>query len=455
MIAPSLILLLVTAFVIVPCGGVAVMQPHLAPVLLAVVLLTIAVAVLDAMMAHSRVRGIRILLPDVIRLTKDREGTVELQVHSEREKESRLTVGLPFPREIGSDAESLDVYIPGDVSVSRAPWLVTPTKRGNYRLSHVYYQCMSPLRLWTYSTSNPVDAEIRVYPNLMNERKYVAALFLPRGVFGIHAQRQVGQGREFEKLREYISGDGYDEIHWKATAKRGKPVTKVYQLERTQEVYVIIDTSRLSGRTVYMPASGGINRAESSSIEVTHLERFISAALILGAAAERQGDLFGLLTFGDRVRSFVRARNGRAHYNTCRDALYTLEPQIVNPDFDEVFSFIRLRLRRRALLLFLTNLDDAVLAESFVRNIEIVRRQHLALVGMITPPRVQPIFSNTGAESLDDVYRDLAGHLRWHDLRELERVLHRRGVSFSLLEHESMCGQLVTQYMDVKRRQLI
>src|SRR5204863_1117351 len=91
-------------------------------------------------------------------------------------------------------------------------------------------------------------SEIRVYPNLLNERKNLAALFLHRGSFGMHAQRQIGKGRDFEKLREYIPGDSYDEVHWKATAKRGRPVTKIFQIERTQEVYVIIDASRLSAR---------------------------------------------------------------------------------------------------------------------------------------------------------------------------------------------------------------
>src|SRR5205823_6064500 len=86
--------------------------------------------------------------------------------------------------------------------------------------------------------------------NLFNERKHVAALFLRRGQLGTHAQRQAGQGRDFEKLREYVHGDSYDEIHWKASAKRGHPVTKVFQVERTQEVYVIVDASRLSAREV-------------------------------------------------------------------------------------------------------------------------------------------------------------------------------------------------------------
>jgi len=95
----------------------------------------------------------------------------------------------------------------------------------------------------------PLPGEIRVYPNLHPERRNLAGLFLNRGAFGIHAQRQVGKGRDFEKLREYIPGDSYDEIHWKATAKRGHPVTKVFQVERTQEIVVVIDSSRLSAKS--------------------------------------------------------------------------------------------------------------------------------------------------------------------------------------------------------------
>ena len=118
----------------------------------------------------------------------------------------------------------------------------------------------------------------------------------------------------------------------------------------------------------------------------SQLERFITAAMVLGLVAEKQGDLFGLLTFSDRVHGFVRARNGKAHYNVCRETLYSLETQPVNPDFEELFSFVRQRLRRRALLIILTNLDDPVLAQHFTRNLDLVTRRHLVLVNMITPP---------------------------------------------------------------------
>jgi uncharacterized protein (DUF58 family) len=78
-------------------------------------------------------------------------------------------------------------------------------------------------------------AELRVYPNLLGERRAVASIFLRRALPGVHSARQIGKGRDFEKLRDYVPGDSFDDIHWKATAKRAHPVTKVFQIERTQE----------------------------------------------------------------------------------------------------------------------------------------------------------------------------------------------------------------------------
>ncbi len=281
----------------------------------------------------------------------------------------------------------------------------------------------------------------------------MAALFLPWGNFGARPQRKVGQGRDFEKLRDYVHGDSYDSIHWKVTAKRGKPVTKVFQIERTQEVYVVVDASRLSARNSYMSherRNGGIVDPPE-----TILDRFIMSTLIMGIAAERQGDLFGIATFSDRVERFIRAGSNKAHYNACREALFTLEPRIVSPDFGEMCAFISTRLKKRSLIMLLTNLDDPALSESLARHIGMLRKKHLVLVGMINPSEARPVFSDPDVEQLDDLYKRLGGHIIWQELLEVDKVLQKKGVKFSLLDNEKLSAQLVSQYISVKERQLI
>jgi uncharacterized protein (DUF58 family) len=464
MIVPRNRLIFWVAVIGLPFATLGALAPATLPVAVALMAILFVLAVLDAVLAYGGLDGIRAQLPEVVRLSKDRAGVIELRVNNARQKQKLVRLGLAFPNEIESPQEDLVVSLPAGAQWSRLPWPCTPRRRGNYRLERAYLEGASPLGFWAVREAAAVECELRVYPNLLKERRNLAALFLNRGTFGLHAQRQVGKGRDFEKLREYIPGDSYDEVHWKATAKRGHPVTKIFQIERTQEVYVIVDASRLSARAVEGRESNVEGKkspppAEPSTLDLrpstTILERFITSALILGLAAEHQGDLFGLLTFTNQVETFVRAKNGQAHYDACRDALYTLHAQIVTPDFDELATFIRLRLRRRALLIFLTALDDPVLAESFTRSMDLLARQHLVLVNMMKPAGADPLFTDSSVATTDDLYRSLGGHLQWHSLRELEKVLQRRGVRFSLLDNERMSTQLVSQYVGVKQRQLL
>jgi len=249
---------------------------------------------------------------------------------------------------------------------------VYPTRRGDYQLTECYLEAPSPLQLWSIRAIRPIRTLIRVYPNLRHDK--TAAAFLRRSLGGMHLQRQLGKGREFEKLRDYAPGDSFDEIHWKATARRGHPISKQFQIERTQEVYVVIDSSRLTARG-------------------DALEQFVTAALVLAIAADRQGDHFGLLTFSDKVEQFVRARGGMTHFLACRNAIYDLQPRPVSPSFEEVFSFIQMRLQRRALLIFLTALDDPLLAETFSQHCGVIARRHLVIVATPQQTAAQPLFA--------------------------------------------------------------
>jgi uncharacterized protein (DUF58 family) len=440
MIVPQNRLLVCAALVTFPLGLLVAARPDTSAICALIAAVFGAIVLFDAWRAPRSLSGIAVELSPLVRMSKDREGKLEVRVQNTRARMRRVRLGLDVPAEVSREPEEKDVVLPADSQWSRLDWNCTPVRRGRYVVESAYLEAISAFGLWAARKRFPVNSEIRVYPNLMTERRHVAALFMNRGAFGIHAERQIGRGRDFEKLREYLPGDSFDEIHWKASARRAKPVTKVFQIERTQEIYVVIDASRLSART-----------AGNDSI----LEKLVTAALLLGVAAERQGDLYGLLAFSDRIETFVRAKNGKAHYGACRDALYRLQPRYVAPDFDELCSFLRLRLRRRALIVFLTSLDDPVIADSFVRNIELLRRQHLVLVNMIRQLGVQPLFSDPKLASVDELYRHLGGHLRWHKLRGLEKTLERRGVRFSLLERERLTAELITQYLTVKQRQLI
>jgi uncharacterized protein (DUF58 family) len=424
-----------------PAAVAAGVAPELLLPMIAIIAAVIVAAAIDAAMRKRSLAGLRVETPDLARLFKDRAAEIRIRIHNPSKQARRVRIGIPSPAGLEAADEERLVDLPAAAELAEFSWTWTPHRRGKYRFDTCYLESSSPLGLWTVRRPEKMALEIRVYPNLRNHGDLKA---LRRGVDGSHVLRQLGRGREFEKLREYTPGDSFDEIHWKATARRGHPITKVFQIERTQEIYVVIDASRLSARPV-----------SHQDGDETVLERAIAAGLVVGAAAEQRGDLFGLAAFSHQVEAFVRARNGKAHYAACRDAIYELHPRSTSPDFDEIATFLRLRLRRRAMLLFLTSLDDPVLAENFARAMALLASRHLVMVGMLRPPSAQPLFHDANVETPADIYRQLAGHISWKRLRELESTLARRGVRLTLLDSEKYSSGLIRIYDEVKQRQLL
>jgi uncharacterized protein (DUF58 family) len=300
--------------------------------------------------------------------------------------------------------------------------------------------------LWFGQSVFAAGTRIHVYPGLHEERKKLAELFLSRNDMRVRPHRQIGQGREFEKLRPYLPGDCQGDIHWKATARRGHPVTKEFRIERSQDVYCIIDSSRLSARVT----GAGVN-----GVHDTLLDTYLSASLLLAAIARRQGDLFGVMTFSDQPLTFIRAKAGISHFAACREALSAVQPSLVTPNFEEMAAFLAMRLRRRSLLLFLTSIDEPVLAESFTRAVPILSRRHLVQVHAVKPAAACPLFSDDGTDSYEELYERLGGHLVWHGLRQTQETLRLRGIELSMSDRERFCATLVTRYQNVKRRQIL
>jgi uncharacterized protein (DUF58 family) len=450
MIAPRLRLVLLMAFVAVPLATAAGLNRAFFPIAFLLTGFALVAALYDLALGLGRYRNLQFSVPETLRGIRGEQIDLELRTHFLTRRDDTLRLAIRFPE--GFDPEHEQTIVPliraSSEQVIRISFV--GTLRGAFHLENLYFDWRSPLGFWVHRDQRALDCEVRIYPNLKAEGKQIAR-FLNRGAIGIHAQPQIGKGREFEKLREYERGDSFDEINWKATAKRRFPVTKVFQLERSKEVYLALDTSRLSARL--LPEIYVLK--ESHPITTTHLDRAISAALLFCVAAERQGDRFGLLSFSDKVNHLVKARAGPAHFNVCRDLAVSLLPHTVSPDFAEIAATLKQRIKRRSLFVFLTSLDDPVAAEDFVSAVEMLSRQHLIIAVMIAPPLVQPLFGKGKIEDPDELYRKLAGHLSWAKLQNLQRVLARKGVQFHVVSNQHLGLKLVGYYMDLKRRQTL
>jgi uncharacterized protein (DUF58 family) len=382
-------------------------------------------AAIDALWSRGLLDGLRASAP-LARLHKDRPASVEMKFEYDG---GAVRVGIPWPA--GIVAEMDEQVVHGTVA-----WPVMPRRRGDYEIAYAYCSRASHLGLWEVRRQCPFGARIQIFPNLQTPDELLAIRSFATGE---QARRQLGRGREFEHLREYVPGDGYDEIDWKATARRGKPISRVFQVERTQDVYAVVDASRLTGRAADFEP---------------RLERYVQAALALGAIAQKQGDRFGVITFTDRVHDLVRSGRGASQSALCRQALYRLHPAPIPADFEDVASQLRVQLRGRALLVFLTDLDDPATATAFASAAKLLARKHLVAAVTIRPDGAEPLFTRAAANT-DDMYRQIGGHLQWKKLHETQSRLRSMGVMFRLAERGSFSRELGALYGEIKQRQMI
>jgi uncharacterized protein (DUF58 family) len=431
-IAPARALFVLTILVALPLCTMIGLDPARAAIYELALLILAAASGLDAWLGLRNLECTSASCPNIIRATQNIPAEIPVKVGQGFSQAKGLPIRVSVDLPNGIETESPRVT---ELTGSGAFTInFTPRERGVHTISRCSLEIQSPAHLWLVRTTLPLETELRVYPDMRGDK--TAAALLRRRDPGSHRFRQLGRGREFERLRDYLPGDTFDEVSWKATARRGRPVVRVFQIERTQEVYVALDISRLSGRHAA-------------------IEDYVKAALLLGLAAESQGDKFGLVTFSDRVHSFLRAAQAKQQYSACREALYRVRPQPVSPDFAELFTFLQLNLRRRALVIFLTALDDPLLAETFSRDLTLLTRRHLAVVALMNDPEVQPVFEGPVAKETGDVYRRLAGHLVWTQLRETEKKLERHGVIIARVDPDRVGAQLAEVYANIKRRQLL
>jgi uncharacterized protein (DUF58 family) len=426
MIAPTSRLLWAAGLAITPALAIAGLLASAAAACFAVIALFVALAAIDAWRGNRNAQLVTATVP-------------ENSLRWFQNREAKLVFDFGGVAQSIEAAADLPAEIRGQQPVSvnqngRAEILCTPAARGRYQLNQCFVRVSSPAKLWKANAAKRIALSIQVFPDLDHEPG--ARLLFRQRQLGVRRQRPVGRGREFERLREYVPGDSFEEIYWKATARRGSPVVKVFQIERTQDVYAIIDAglrSRLRDR----------------------MDRFIRASLMLALAAENEGDNFGLVTFDRQVTRFVPAARGRRHFAHCRDALYDLQAAPSAAAFDELFTFLQLRVRRRALLLFLTDLEDPIAAEAFFTASRLLTSKHVLLVGTMQDPHARRLFSGDIPTTVDSIHDRLAGHLQWASLKETEKKLQKIGIGMRSLRPQSMGLDLIEEYLDVKQRQIL
>jgi len=360
----------------------------------------------------------------------------------------RLKLGRPKPVAVGSTSARV-------ARVQLWPWTaeISLLRRGLWPGPRVGIERQSRFRIWRSRRWFDLPEPLRVDADLRPGRQQILRSPVYRMLVASQQTPWTGHGREFERLREYQPGDTYSEVAWKSTARRGAPVTRVFQWEQKQEVYFVVDQSRVSGL-----ALDGSTGLESVALPARAARRMLDLAVetaLAGATVALElGDEFGLVTYADGAKSWLRAGSGQSQFHRFRDCLLNIEPLPMNADYETLFSDLRARLRRRAHLVLLADLTERSISDSLRRGVGLLRSSHAVLMTSILPDHVRPAFPSREALNTDhDVYRALAGDREHQRLGSLARQLRQSGVQLRYVPAEKFLQTAVEGYLENKREQ--
>ena len=317
---------------------------------------------------------------------------------------------------------------------------LTPPKRGSFEFGRIAVRFLSRLSLVWRETKVAEVQFVKVYPNMRRAREVELKALGARSLVSSHRKSSWrGEGREFESLRDYVRGDEMRHISWTATARRGRITTRQYQIERDQNILIALDAGRL------MTA-----RIETE----TKLDSAVHAALALMSAAARAGDNAGLVVFGRRIKTYLPPGRGREQMDAALEALYPIEPEMIEPSYARAFEFIAANCKRRSLVVLLTDLVDEEGSRELLTSLRLLRPRHLPLVVTIADRDLKAVVRDAPVTVSDLFTQSVA-----------EEIIHQREAALRLVESQgglaldvtaaALAPALLEKYLQVKERGLL
>jgi uncharacterized protein (DUF58 family) len=340
------------------------------------------------------------------------------------------------PGELRTAPASLVLTAHGSTS-AHASYEVLPAARGDAAVGDVYLRCRSHLGLAERWLRAPLGQTVRVYPNLDEARRDSVYLVRSRQIALEKRRARIrGAGREFESLREYQPGDEFRDICWTATARRGKHVTRTYQLERSQTVWLVLDAGRLMRARV-----GALSKLDCA----------VNAALSLAQVALGSGDRVGLLAYGRAIRHRVPAARGSAHLRVLIEQLAGVREEATEADHLQAAGRLLGDQKRRSLIVWFTDLAETAMTPEVVEAAMQMTPRHLVLFVVIGQPDLVTMASLEPGDA-PAMFQAAAAQEVLQRREILLARLRERGVLALEADSTALSAAVVNSYLSVKER---
>ena len=414
-------------------------RPILAWMALTYDLIIVAAAIFDAWNSKLS-KGVRIERHFGGRFAVGAETDVRIDVANHTAQDLSVIVKDEYPPQMklsGQREARLDVDAQTSASVV---YRLKPPKRGQFLFGQIAVRHLSRWRLaWRQSDAGqPVT--VKVYPNMRRAREAELKALGTRSFVAARRKSQWrGEGRDFESLRDYVLGDEMRHISWTATARRGKLVTRQYQMERDQTILIALDAGRLM-----------TGRLENE----TKLDLAVHAALALMSAAARAGDNAGLLVFGRRIKAFLPPKRGAEHLDAALEALHAIEPEMIEPNYSRAFEFVSANSQRRSLVVVITDLVDEEGSSELLASLKLLRPRHLPLVVTIADRDLKAVVREAPETETELFTQSVAEEIMYQRETALRLVEAQGGLALDVTA-AVIVPKLLETYLRVKERGLL
>ena len=362
------------------------------------------------------------------------EANLHWTVQNPSSKPARIAIADAIPPSFRPTTRRFTARVPANGRVFSST-AVTPSRRGRYTIASVTIRTIGPLGIAGRIGNQKLETTVRVYPPFGSRKEAELRIERARVLeVGMRSVRSRGGGTEFEQLREYSIDDDYRRIDWSATARVNKPIVRTYRAEQNQNVMILLDTGRMMAARV----DG-----------VTRLEHAIDAVLAVSTVASRLGDRVGLIAFDDRIRAEVGLAQGVSQVSRITEAVYGLQPRLVESDFRQAFVTMMTRARRRCMTIVLTEPGDQAIDETLMPAMPLVVKNHLLVVAGVQDPDVDRWAHALPIET-DKAYRKAAAVASLQSRRRTGSSLRGRGATVIDAVPGKLASLVADAYLEVK-----
>jgi uncharacterized protein (DUF58 family) len=319
-------------------------------------------------------------------------------------------------------------------------YVLRPVKRGEYEFGSVNVFAGTPIGFATRRFRFDAARSVPVYPSYIEMRKYqLMAVHNRLGEIGVKKVRRLGHSLEFEQIKEYVSGDDYRTVNWKASARKGQVMVNHFIDERSQQVYCIIDKSR----SMKMPFDG-----------LSLLDYAINASVVLLNIALMKQDRAGLITFSERLGNVLMAEKKATQMQSILEVLYNQKTRYLESDFDRLYAHIRSRISQRSLLILFTNFESMSGLQRQLPYLRKIAQHHLLLVVFFENTELRELI-NRKVNDVESIYIKTIAEKFAFEKKLIAKELQKYGILSILSAPKNITVDTVNKYLEIKSRNLV